>query len=130
MTGFTKFAVVAAVAAAAGAAGVLPRAGALDPAPAAAALKDGTWSGPRVHTFYGFLGVDAVVEAGALKDVRVREYPAHDGTSRRINSIAVPYLVKSAVSAGGAQIDTISGATITSAAFLKSLDQALSEAAQ
>jgi len=126
--GFKKFAVAAAIAVAVGSVGMLPLARAGDQASAAPALKDGTWTGPRVHTFYGFVQVDAVVSEGALKDVHVGEYPAHDGTSRRINSIAVPYLVKSAVSAGKAQIDTISGATITSNAFVKSLDQALSEA--
>jgi uncharacterized protein with FMN-binding domain len=69
-----------------------------------------------------------VIAGGALTDVRVKEYPAHDGTSRRINKVAIPYLVKSAVTAGKAGVDAISGATITSKAFARSLESALAGA--
>jgi uncharacterized protein with FMN-binding domain len=83
-----------------------------------------------VHTFYGYLKVEAVISGGALTEVRVPEYPAHDGTSRRINKVAVPYLAKSAVASGGAEVDAISGATITSRAFARSLEAALAGAAK
>jgi uncharacterized protein with FMN-binding domain len=118
--------------AAVGLAGSLPRAGADEapaaPAPAALALKDGTFAGPRVNTFYGFVQVDAVIAGGVLKDVKVKEFPSNDGTSRRINAVAVPYLSKAAVTKGGADVDTVSGATLTSKAFAKSLDGALGAA--
>ena len=136
MTGFKWFVFVAALVAAGSAATSAP-AQALDatpaglgpaPAPAGAPTRDGTWAGPRVHTFYGYLQVEAVIAAGALTDVHVKEYPAHDGTSRRINRIAIPYLVKSAVTAGKAEVDAISGATITSKAFARSLESALAGA--
>jgi len=78
----------------------------------AAAAGDGVWAGSRVHTFYGYLKVEAVVSDGALTDVRVPEYPSHDGTSRRINAVAIPHLVKSAVASGGAGVDAISGARL------------------
>jgi uncharacterized protein with FMN-binding domain len=115
-------------------AGPLPRAGADEapaapaPAPAASALKDGTFAGPRVNTFYGFVQVDAVIAGGVLKEVKVKEFPNNDGTSRRINAVAVPYLSKAAVTKGGADVDTVSGATLTTKAFAKSLDGALGAA--
>ena len=94
---------------------------------APAAVADGTLAGSRIYTFYGFVRVDAVVSKGALTDVKVREYPNHSGTSRRINDFALPYLIREAVSAQSAGIDAVSGATITSEAFAQSLDSALSK---
>jgi len=129
----SRFALAATIAVAVGSAAMLSPVSAQDIAPAgptAVAPKDGTWIGPRVFTFYGYLQVEAVVAGGVLTKVRIREYPKNDGTSRRINAIAVPYLEKSAVSAGSAQVDTITGATITSKAFIKSLGEALDAAAR
>ncbi len=94
---------------------------------AAPTVASGTLPGSRVYTFFGFVRVDAVVSNGRLTDVRVREYPDHSGTSRRINDFALPYLIRQAVGAQGANIDGVSGATITSEAFAQSLDSAMSK---
>lgn len=100
------------------------------PTDTAAPLKDGTWAGPRVKVVHGYLRVDAVVSGGALTEVRIREYPDQDKNSRHLNGIALSYLVKSALSKGSAQVDTVSGATMTSKAFAQSLEAALAAAAR
>ncbi len=112
MSRFKRLALTAAIAVAVVSALTPPEARAVDTATAGqtvaaggAAVKDGTWAGSRVHTFYGYLQVEAVTSGGTLTEVRVPEYPAHDGTSRRINTIALPHLVKSAVLSGGAEVD-------------------------
>ena len=58
----------------------------------------------------------------------ILEFPDHAGRSQYISSIALPYLVQEAVSAQSARVDLISGATLTSEAFARSLDAALRKA--
>ncbi|HUX12417.1 MAG TPA: FMN-binding protein [Spirochaetia bacterium] len=91
-------------------------------------LSDGNYTGGREYAFYGYVRVEAVVQNGQLQDVRVLEHPNDNGTSRYINSIAMPYLVQEAVQANSASVSLISGATLSSEAFVKSLDSALRQA--
>jgi uncharacterized protein with FMN-binding domain len=101
--------------------------GGATPIPSAPPAPEGTLAGSRIYTFFGFVKVDAVVTGGRLVNVRVREYPDHSGTSRRINEFALPYLVREAVDSQSPNIDAVSGATITSEAFAQSLYSALSK---
>jgi uncharacterized protein with FMN-binding domain len=139
MTRSGKFVLAAAVAAAALSAGTTapvyadntPAAGQAGAAPVAAhALRDGTFGGPRVKVVHGYLQVDAVVSGGALTDVRIREFPGQDPASRRLNTPVLDHLIKSAVAKGSAEVDGVSGATMTSKAFVKSLGEALAGAAK
>ncbi len=93
-------------------------------------LADGTYTGRREYAYYGFVRVRALVRGGRLSDVRVLEYPNDNGTSRYINSVALPYLIQEAVSVQSYRVDLISGATFTSDAFTKSLRDALTRAGQ
>jgi uncharacterized protein with FMN-binding domain len=87
--------------------------------------KDGTYTGPEIDAFYGYVRIKAVVQNGRIADVQFLEYPNDRRTSVRINNVAVPYLQKEAISAQSANVDFISGATLTSEAFAQSLQTAL-----
>jgi uncharacterized protein with FMN-binding domain len=95
---------------------------------AASLAGDGTFSGRREYAYYGFVRVQAVVKNGTLTDVKVLEYPNDNGRSHYINSVALPYLIQEAVDAQSSRVDVISGATFTSVAFTKSLQEALRQA--
>ncbi len=92
-------------------------------------LSDGQYAGNRVYAFYGYVRVEAVIQNGQIRNVRVLEHPNDNGTSRYINSVAMPYLVQEAVQAQNANVSLISGATLSSEAFVKSLYSALQRAA-
>jgi uncharacterized protein with FMN-binding domain len=92
------------------------------------AYKDGTYTGPEIDVNYGLVKVQATVQSGRLTDVKIVEYPTDRRTSQRINSIAVPYLQQEAIQAQSANVNLISGATLTSEGFAMSLDAALATA--
>jgi uncharacterized protein with FMN-binding domain len=95
---------------------------------AAGQYKDGQYTGPQVDAFYGWVRVQAVVQNGQITNVTFLQYPSDRRTSQRINSIAMPYLTSEAIQAQSANVDIISGATLTSEAFAQSLQAALDSA--
>jgi uncharacterized protein with FMN-binding domain len=90
--------------------------------------RDGTFQGVSANAYYGRVQVDAVVSGGQLVKVEIVDFPNDRRTSRRINSRALPSLEQEAIQAQSAGIDAVSGATLTSEAFVRSLDSALSRA--
>ena len=101
------------------------------PAPAttpAGPYKDGAYTGPSVDAYYGSVQVEAVVRNGQLADVQFLDYPHDRRTSQRINSQATPWLTQEAIQAQSARVNLISGATLTSEAFVESLSTALQSA--
>ncbi len=90
--------------------------------------RDGTYTGPSVDAFWGQVQVQAVVQNGRIASVRFLQYPNDRRTSVRINSFAVPTLQSEAVQVQNASVDIISGATLTSEAFVQSLQAALASA--
>jgi len=92
------------------------------------ALASGTYTGRREYAYYGWVTVQAVVRNGTVSDVRILEYPNDNGRSHYINSIALPYLVQETVGGQSWKVDLISGATFTSVAYQKSLQEALRQA--
>ncbi len=90
--------------------------------------KDGTYTGPQVNVFYGLVQVQATVKNGQLADVQFLDYPSDRRTSQQINSIAMPYLQQEALQVQSANVNIISGATLTSEGFAMSLDNALASA--
>jgi uncharacterized protein with FMN-binding domain len=99
-----------------------------DAVKAASSRNSGQYVGTREYAFYGYVKVQATVQNGKLTDITILEFPNHAGRSQYISSVALPYLVQEAVSAQSARVDLISGATLTSEAFAKSLDAALKKA--
>ena len=89
---------------------------------------DGTYTGPVVNAYYGYVQVQATVSNGRISDVQFLQYPNDRSTSRYINSQAMPILASEAVQAQSASVDGVSGASDTSAAFEQSLSSALGQA--
>ena len=56
-----------------------------------------------------------------------RVYPADRRASQRINGRALPMLESEVISAQSARVNIISGATLTSEAYLRSLNAALGD---
>jgi uncharacterized protein with FMN-binding domain len=105
---------------------VPPTAAPTAPAPIArSGYRDGEYAGPVTDAFYGQVQVKAVIQQGKIADVQFLQYPNDRRTSIRINNIAMPYLISEAIQAQSAQVDIISGATLTSQAFAQSLESAL-----
>ncbi len=90
--------------------------------------KDGTYTGNQANAFYGYVQVSATIQGGRITDVQFLDYPHDRRTSQEINSQATPWLHDEAIQAQSAQVDIISGATLTSEAFVQSLQSALNQA--
>ncbi len=89
---------------------------------------DGTYTGGSADAYYGSVQVQVTVSGGKIADVQFLQYPNDRGTSRAINSQAMPLLRSEAITAQNAQVNGVSGASDTSAAFRESLASALSQA--
>lgn len=90
--------------------------------------KNGTYTGPQVDVNFGFVQVQAVIQNGKITTVQFLEFPQDRRTSQRINSFAVPILQQEAVQAQSANVNLITGATLTSEGFQQSLQAALNQA--
>ncbi|RBY83710.1 FMN-binding protein [Geodermatophilus sp. TF02-6] len=87
-----------------------------------------TVTGPAVDTRWGPVQVQATVADGTITDVTVVEYPTGNGKDRQINAYAIPRLVQATLDAQSADIDMVSGATVTSEGYVESLQSALDQA--
>jgi uncharacterized protein with FMN-binding domain len=97
---------------------------------APAVLHDGSFTGGSYDAYYGSVQVQARVQGGQITGVQVLQYPNHSRTSKAINAQALPYLQQEVAQAQTGKIDIVSGATLTSRAYIKSLRDALGQAAQ
>lgn len=91
-------------------------------------FKDGTYTGQAVDVNWGLVQVQAKIQSGKINDVQFLQYPKDRRTSAFINSIADPMLQQEAVQAQSANVDIITGATLTSEGFQMSLQDALNQA--
>jgi uncharacterized protein with FMN-binding domain len=89
---------------------------------------DGSYTGPVVDAYYGYVQIQAIVQGGRLIEIKVLRYPNDRRTSIYINRQALPMLRNEVVSAQSASVDIISGATLTSEAFIRSIGGALRQA--
>ena len=96
--------------------------------PDAHGLADGAYAGPITDAYYGPIQIQALIRDGRLVALKVLKYPSDRRTSIRINRQALPMLRDEAISAQSANVDIISGATLTSRAFIQSLGGALKKA--
>ncbi len=90
--------------------------------------KNGTYTGPQVNVFLGYVQVQVIIQNGQISNVQFLQYPNDRLTSVQINSYAMPYLEQEAIQAQSANVNMISGATLTSEGFIQSLQSALSQA--
>ena len=87
-----------------------------------------TVTGPSVDTRWGPVQVAITVDGGTITDVQVVDYPSENHKDQMINARALPVLVSETLDAQSAEIDMVSGATVTSEGYLESLQAALDEA--
>ena len=81
-----------------------------------------------VQTQWGPVQVQVTVKGGRLSDVSVLQYPNGNPRDQQINAYALPVLVQETLDAQSADIDMVSGATVTSDGYLQSLQGALDQA--
>jgi uncharacterized protein with FMN-binding domain len=87
------------------------------------ALTDGTYTGPVTDAYYGPMQIEVVVQGRRLTALRALQYPSDRRTSILINRQALPMLRDEAITAQSADVDIITGATLTSEAFIRSLSR-------
>jgi uncharacterized protein with FMN-binding domain len=88
-----------------------------------------TTTGQVAQTRWGPVQVEITTDAsGTITDVEVIQYPAGNREDEQINSYALPQLIQATLDAQSADIDMVSGATVTSEGYLQSLQSALDQA--
>ncbi|SRR5579884_3604547 len=87
----------------------------------------GSFSGPVVQGMFGPVQARITVLGGRITNIAISA-PKDNPTSQYINSIAVPLLRKETLRVQSANINAVSGATVTSEAYYQSLVSALKKA--
>ena len=94
----------------------------------AAAKAGGTYDGDVVQTRFGTVQVQVTVRAGQITDVTALKLTDAEGRSVQISNYAAPILRNEVLQAQSANVQTVGGATVTSDAYLTSLQAALDAA--
>ena len=90
--------------------------------------KTKTYTGSVAQTRWGPVQVQITVQDGKITKVTVLQQPNGNHKDAEINSYALPILVQDTLDAQSAQIDMVSGATVTSDGYITSLQSALDQA--
>jgi uncharacterized protein with FMN-binding domain len=98
------------------------------PKTTAAAPTTRTVTGATAETKYGPVQVRITLTGSRITEATAVRSPDETARSRDINSTAVPKLNQETLQAQSADIDTVSGATYTSAGYRQSLQSALDRA--
>jgi len=87
-----------------------------------------TVTGDAVSTQWGPVQVELTVADEVITAVDVVQYPQANSRDVEINSYAIPTLVQETLDQQSADVDMVSGATVTSVGYLQSLQSALDRA--
>lgn len=87
-----------------------------------------TLDGQAVETPYGIVQVQVSVSGTKITNAKFLQLTAYDGQSEQINQYAAPILLQETLKAQNANIDTVSGASYTTAGYVQSLQSALDQA--
>jgi uncharacterized protein with FMN-binding domain len=87
-----------------------------------------TYTGTVAQTRWGPVQVAITVANGKITNISVPTYPDNNGRDREINAYALPILAQETLDSQSANIDTVSGATVTSYGYLESLQAAIDAA--
>jgi uncharacterized protein with FMN-binding domain len=109
-------------------AGAAPSSAGTGAGPSAGSAAAKTVTGQSADTRWGPVQVQVTVQGGRITAVTVVDYPENNRRDREINADALPILVKETLSAQSADIDMVSGATVTSDGYIRSLQSALDAA--
>jgi uncharacterized protein with FMN-binding domain len=85
-------------------------------------------NGTVAQTRWGPVQVQVHIGGGRITDVTALQVPSGNRRDAEINAYAVPQLRTEALAAQSAQIDVVSGATVTSEGYMESLQAALDSA--
>ena len=77
------------------------------------------------NTVYGPVQVQLIVKSGKIVKVAILEQPANTIHDIQIGEFAFPRLISETLAAQSAKIDTVSGASYTSAGYIASLQSAV-----
>jgi uncharacterized protein with FMN-binding domain len=97
-------------------------------APTTEQSGDGTFDGDTAQTHWGPVQVTITVSGGRITDVAVPTYPNGNFRDQEINAYALPALRQETLDAQSADIDAVSGATVTSDGYKQSLQSAIDAA--
>jgi uncharacterized protein with FMN-binding domain len=95
----------------------------------AAAAGAKVLTGAVDNTPYGPMQVQVTMDGSKITDVKVLQQTNTGSLSQQIDANAIPQLTKETLTAQSARIDAVSGASYTSAGYIKSLQSALDQAA-
>lgn len=87
-----------------------------------------TYAGDTAQTQWGPVQVQITVKNGKITASDVLQVPSGNPRDDEINSYAVPVLNSEVVATQNANIDMVSGATVTSDGYVQSLQSALDQA--
>jgi len=87
-----------------------------------------TYTGSVAQTRWGPVQVKITVQGAKITKVTILQQPSGNSRDAEINSRALPILINESLSAQNANIDMVSGATVTSEGYVQSLQAALDEA--
>lgn len=88
----------------------------------------GTFAGQTVQTRFGDVQVQITVKSGKITEVTALHLTDAEMRSQMISATAAPILRSEVLQAQSANVQTVSGATVTSDAYLTSLQAALDAA--
>lgn len=89
--------------------------------------KDGSYVGSASYAYTGTIQVTTIIRSGKIAEVQVAD-ASNSRTSKQINADAIPALKTETIQAQSANVNAVSGATYTSAAYIESLTAALAKA--
>lgn len=95
---------------------------------AAAQPTTRTVTGGVAQTQWGPVQVQLTLKGSTITHVTLLQYPSGNPQDDQINSYALPILIQNTLNAQSAQIDMVSGATVTSTGYVQSLQSALDQA--
>lgn len=84
--------------------------------------------GAVAQTRWGPVQVQITVADGVVTDAVAVQYPTQSRHDQEINAYAIPRLESATVDTQGGGVDMISGATVTSDGYVRSLQDALDQA--
>jgi uncharacterized protein with FMN-binding domain len=90
--------------------------------------RSASYTGDVASTRWGPVQVQITVRSGAITDVAVLRQPDGNPHDVEINDQALPILISETLDAQSADIDMVSGATVTSDGYVESLQAALDRA--
>ena len=94
----------------------------------AAAAGAKVLTGAVDNTSYGPMQVQVTMAGSKITGVKVLQQTNTGSLSQQIDANAIPQLTKETLAAQSARIDAVSGASYTSAGYIKSLQSALDQA--